>query len=295
VARIGTFPAGRGSLGSVFVAALLTVVSVDEPDETFEFRDDGQALRFGRDDTQCDLVVWSAVNGRELSRVAGRIWRMEGELWLRNLSTRHELYVETPTGPPPPPLRPRQPIAEDPGPACSIPAPLAVVRGPAGCELLVRQRLAAEALPPAPDGSDTVRVPPVPDHLRPIAAALCEPLLLGGHLPATYHEIAQRTGTPPGKRVRNLVTELCQPYLAEVPQLRQRIAERQQREEAELAAGRPTLHGGVWRFGGSPVPGPADQLRRRALALPDYYEIAHLLVRRRLITAADVARLPVPR
>src|SRR5690349_21031192 len=107
---------------------LLTVVYTDEPDETFEFRSEGQGVVFGRGDG-CDIVIWSAINGRELSRAAGRIWRMDDELWLRNLSTRHELYLDVPDSPAGPPLRPRHDTADDLGPACSIPAPLAYIHG----------------------------------------------------------------------------------------------------------------------------------------------------------------------
>src|SRR5688572_9881175 len=97
--------------------ALLTVVYTGEPDEVFEFPDDGGRGRtFGRDDG-CDIVIWSALNGARLSRVAGRIWRMESELWLRNLSTYHELYVEVPGRPAEPPLPPRYEDPLDPGPA----------------------------------------------------------------------------------------------------------------------------------------------------------------------------------
>lgn len=150
--------------------------------------------------------------------------------------------------------------------------------------------------PPQPSTASTLRVPPVPAALRPVAAALCEPLLDGGRLPATYSEIAQRTGLPPGKRIRTLVAQLCQPYVTEVPELQERIVERRRHEERELALpADPTLHHGVWTFdttGQSVDQEPADVRRRRALALPDYYEVAHLLVRRRLVTAADVALLP---
>jgi hypothetical protein len=243
------------------------------------------------------VVIWSAINGRELSRVAGRIWRMEDELWLRNLSLRHELYIRVPGTPPPPPLRPRLDTQDDPGPACAIPGPVAYVLGPGGCELLVYQRRVARSevqldLP----GEQTFSVPPVPDGLRMIAAALCEPLLNGGQLPATYKEVAERTGTPEGKRTRNQVGDLCRLYVEEVPELRLRIIERRQKEEQELALpADPELRRGVWHFGrvdDDAESDPPDVRRRRALALPDYYEVAHLLVRRRLITLNDVRKLP---
>ena len=55
----------------------------------------------------------------------------------------------------------------------------------------------------------------------------------------------------------------------------------------------PTVvHKGIRVF--TPTPESTDDLeasRRRALALPDYYEVAHLLVRRRTITADDLRLL----
>jgi hypothetical protein len=55
------------------------------------------------------------------------------------------------------------------------------------------------------------------------------------------------------------------------------------------------LHRGVWRFDQTSQPSAEaeDVRRRRALALPDYYEVAHMLVRRRLVTVDDLATLSV--
>jgi hypothetical protein len=273
---------------------ILTLVYTGEPDEVYEFADEGQGRLFGRDDVACDIVIWSAINGTDLSRVAGRVWRMDGELWLRNLSTRHELRLSQPRMPEEAPLPPRREDGADPGPARSIPGELAFVRAPGGCELLIRQRRTRLDDPYRTLGESTTRVPRVPDHLQSVAAALCEPLLSGGQLPATYHEIMRRAGTGTVKRTRTLVAELCAHYAAEIPQLRERIMARMRREEAELdLPADPRLRGSVWTFGPqAPSPTETEEVRRRrALALPDYYEIAHLLVRRRLITAGDLARL----
>jgi hypothetical protein len=275
---------------------LLTVAYTGELDVVYELREQHQVLTFGRDETRCNIVIWSAINGSDLSRVAGQIWRMGDELWFRNLSTRHELYLEVPGHPSIDPLPPRTPSGADPGWARSIPAPLAYIQAPGGCELEVRQQRDAAA--PASDldvaGTDTVRAPEVPERLLPIAAALCEPLFSGGRLPATYSEISRRIGEASIKRVRNLVGELRDLYVREIPQLWEKVRERQRREDAELRVrGVPTLHHGVWVYPTpddrpSDVPdGPAAP----AMALPDYYEVAYLLVRRRLITASDVGRL----
>ncbi len=273
---------------------VLTVVYAGEPDEMFEFATEGQSRLFGRDDQVCEIVIWSEINGVALSRIAGRLWRMDDELWVRNLSTIHELQVIGPEGPPDPPLPPRRDDVPDPGPARSIPRPSAVVRGPGGCELLVSQLPRDDfEIPLAQVTESTLQMPPIPDALRRVAAALCEPLLSGGQLPATYGEVTRRAGTGSLKRTRTLVGELCSHYLAELPVLRERLVERNRRLDAGLEppAGR-RLHGGVWTFADAhDEPDAEDAVRRRALSLPDYYEVAHLLVRRRLVTAQDVRRL----
>ncbi|WP_432838769.1 FHA domain-containing protein [Dactylosporangium sp. CA-092794] len=274
---------------------LLTVVYVGQPDEVFEFRREHQRMSFGRDDG-CDIVIWSALNGAELSRVAGYIWRMEGELWLRNVSSAHDMWVEEP-GTAPELLRTRRAEGWDPGAARSIGATLANVKAPGGCELLIRQTAGGVAARDPDEAGDlaTVRMPPVPERLRPVAAALCEPLLDGGQLPATYREVSLRLGTHTQKQVRTLVAELCQRYEREVPLLHERVSERRRREERELAlTGTAQLRRGVWTFDPDTAKEPEEEQevrRRRALALPDYYEVAHLLVRRRMITAGDVQRL----
>jgi hypothetical protein len=284
--------------GAVNSELVLTVVYTGEPDEVYEFAEEGKGRLFGRDDSLCDIVIWSAINGTELSRVAGRIWRMDQELWVRNLSTRHELRMAQPGLPEEAPLPPRRDDGIDPGPARSVPGELAYLTAPGGCELLVRQRRGRLELPFSGDGERTTRVPSVPQPLRAVAAALCEPLLSGGQLPATYSEVMARAGTGTLKRTRNLVAELCAGYVTEVPQLRERIVERMRREQADLELpADPRLRSGVWTFepAGDPagqVPVDSDEVRRRrALALPDYYEVAHLLVRRRLVTAEDLALL----
>jgi hypothetical protein len=274
---------------------MLSVVYTGEADEVFEFTEEGKGRLFGRDDGRCDIVIWSAINGTDLSRVAGRIWRMEGELWVRNLSTEHEVQLVQPGLPAEAPLPPRRPDGRDPGPARSIPGELAYLRAPGGCELLVRQQRMPMAIPPADDdGEMTRRVPPVPHELRRVAAALCEPLLSGGQLPAAYSEIMRRAGTGTLKRTRTLVAEVCTVYVAEVPKLRERIIDRLKREEQEFGLPPdPRLRAGVWTYERRPDSSnePQELRRRRALALPDYYEVAHLLVRRRLITANDLRLL----
>ncbi|WP_405810732.1 hypothetical protein OG729_38320 [Streptomyces sp. NBC_00210] len=277
----------------------LTVTYTGEPDIVFEFAKEGDSRLFGRDDISCDIVIWSALNGRELSRVAGRIWRMEGELWLRNLSTTHELHLRIPHMPPEQPLRRRRDELAR-GDARSIPRPVCTVLGPDGCELQVRQvnQPAPEMFTYGLDNPTLSRVPEVPGHLRHIAAALCEPLLAGGYLPASYREVMSRIGEPSLKKVRMLVGELCTHYTDASPELKDRLLVRLVREQEQLGIpSDPQLRRGLWTFGQARAGttedrGAEEGNRRRALALPDYYEVAQILVSHFRVTAADVERLP---
>ncbi|TQS44418.1 FHA domain-containing protein [Cryptosporangium phraense] len=262
-----------------------------EPDEKFTFTKDGDRITFGRDD-DCDLIIFSAINRESLSRVAGRIWRYEGELWVRNLSEKHELWITQPGLPPLPPLPPRDPARPDPGAAQTIPGDLAYIQGPDGCVLVVAQQRIEPALPAVLDDRPTTSMPPIPSYLRPVAIALCEPLLQGKQLPASYEEVQRRLVNRSRKQIRDLVKRLCDLYLTEVPELRERVEARRRLEERELGLpATPTIvHKGIRLFG--PVLDEDQEIRRRrALALPDYYEVAHLLVRRRQITIDDLALL----
>lgn len=270
----------------------LTATYTGEPDQMFEFGAEGQERLFGRDDTLCHIVIWSAINGSELARVAGRIWRRDDELWLRNLSLDHDVHLTVPGMPPEPPLPPRRSDGAR-GPARSIPAPLCMITAPGGCDIVVRQlhQPAAETFSYGVDQPTAVAVPPVPEDLRPVATALCAPLLRGGQLPATYSEIMQELGERSVKAVRSRVTRLCALYADAIPSLRDRMLERRRREEAELAA--PAIsatHRGVWGSSSSGADdGDANLRRRRALTLPDYYEVALLLVRHHRVTIEDSA------
>lgn len=270
---------------------VLTVTYTGEPDVDFTFAEEGQRRTFGRDDSRCDIVVWSAINSARLSAVAGEIWRMDDELWVRNLSTAHDLYLEVPSMPPEAPLPPRT-GERDRGAARSIPSPVAYVRGPDGCELLVRQGPASTARARAlPQGTGTTRVPQVPHELRRIALALCEPLLNGGQFPASYAEIGRRTGNDSRKAIRNRVEQLTSLYLDEIPALRIQQQDRLDREAERLGLPEPPrVIKGIARFDLTSLDlvDEAEQERRRALALPTYFEVAQLLVRRRVLTRADL-------
>lgn len=265
----------------------------------YEFTADGQGYVFGRDSDSCDIVIWSALNDPSLSRTAGRIWLMEGELWLRNLSLHHDLLIQVPGMPPEPYLPPRRQPAE-PGPARSLPPDSCVLLGPGGCELIVHQALvygSEHRAGLASSGSDeeTIRLPPLPEHLHGVAAALCAPLLAGSRLPATYADIATELQISSHKRVRKLVADLCRLYAEAVPELAEHTRTRLAREESLMSAyarHEARLVAGVWRFeekhtdaATDTVTDPEADDRRRALMLPDYYEVAHLLVRRGVVRA----------
>lgn len=272
-------------------ALLLTVTLVADPqdrsqDETFEFADEGSRRTFGRSD-DADIVVWPALNDPRLSRLAGVIWRAEDALWLRNLSRRHELVVASRGYEQR--LRPRGPINVR-GDALALPAPVATVIGPADCVLHVRQEgVTAAELDPGlrPSGTPTLQsVPDVPETHRLLATALCEPLLLGNRLPASYQEVMARLHRHSLRVLRKDVETLVEFYR---PALHS--TERTPSQDTEvLPAGQPGL---VVRWDG-PRPVDVSIPRSRSLTLPEYAEVAMLLVRHGRITNGDLRLLDGP-
>lgn len=253
----------------------LFVVSYEDEDYRFE---EGSWGRFGRDDGLCQIPVWEELRGQRLSRVAGELWCVEGELWVRNLSESHELVVLSGFGRPQL-LPPRTPPHR--GAACSVPAPHAVVTAPTtgAWRIAIRQidpdrsgghdpeaRFRPDTDPlvlPDPNGRDggdgvlgptvTSRVGPVPGDLRAVAAALCAPMIEDDAGPATYDGVAARLSITK-RQARRYVERLCDHY-------RDHIALTSQ----------------------DPDPGR-----------PSYVPVAELLVRRGRVTAADVAALDIP-
>lgn len=219
-------------------AGPLYVVSYadDDPSPFWE----GTRMLFGRDDAVCQIPIWEEINSRTLSRVAGELWCEDGQLWVRNLSTAHELVA---TGPASAQVLPAR-IGAGPGSACSLPVPRATVTAPStGTWALSVARSGG----PGDERDLTLRVENIPDRHRAVAEALCAPLLAGAPTPATYAQIAAATGWT--ERVaRRRVEELCAHYQ---PQL------------DALAGGRlpgETLHQAVARVlvvrGKLGVPGP---------------------------------------
>ncbi len=173
------------------------------------------------------------------------------------------------------PLR-RRPDTSARGYACTVPAPFAVITGPGGCRLEVSQ-----LNQPALDEFDLVDreptetiVPEVPSEFRPLATALCEPILNGGRLPAAYAEVMSRLDRPSLRSLRADVERLCRLYTAASADLARRVTERRRREQARRRRK------------------PDPVVRSKTLSLPEYYEVAHLLVRYRRITLDDLALLP---
>jgi len=258
---------------------LMTVVNPDEPDEVYEYSRDGQSRLFGRDDVACDIPIWGAINGTDLSRVAGRIWRMDGQLWVRNLSRSHELELFTPERPPRTLLATRSDDPHDPGPARSVPAPLTHVRGPGTLHLIIEQRGLGVTLPdPGLDDVLTTRLMPVPSGLMPTAAALCAPLLDGAVLPSSYRSVAAAVGHKSIKRARLDVERLMLFYEESAPQLRVQHERKLQRRERDLS--QPPVDAG-----------DPPEVRTEAVALPESFELATLLVRYGVATKAHVAAL----
>jgi hypothetical protein len=288
--RGGAVGGGTGTL-SIMEPLLLTVtnrVSADDrtQDEIYEFTENHQVRTFGRDDSVCDIVIWSAITGQNLARVAGEIWRWGDQLWLRNLSTSHELDIVVPGQPPEPALRRRRDDSVL-GAACSLPEPFCTITAPGGCVLDVVQQHQPrpEAISYGLDDPTVKSVPEVPEHLRLVATALCEPLLLGHRLPAAYREVMIRTGESTQRVARRKIEELTAFYTAAIPELAARAAERKAGADAPV---RPVRAGMIYDF--EPDTTAATE-RAKALALPAYYDVARLLVRHYRITPDDLAAL----
>lgn len=144
---------------------------------------------FGRDDDACTIVIWECIRSNELSRVAGVLWCVGGDLWVRNLSSSHELAVHT--GAPPTYLSPR---AGGRGAACSLGDGGTVGAPSTGIWRLSVERISPSAADtPRITENATVTLPRPPDALMSTAAAMCSPLLRSGGRAATYAEIAVLT------------------------------------------------------------------------------------------------------
>lgn len=255
----------------------------------YEFPAEGQVYTFGRD-ASCGIPIRDA--STRLSRVAGSIWRMDDELWVRNLSEEHDLLLRAAGHPPEAPM-PLRAAGQRPA-ARSIPGRRAVILAP-DCRLIVRQ-----LAPPYPASTrksiqaKTESVSAVPEALRPAAQALCLPLFRGLMMPATYAEVALSLGLTE-RQARRRVDELVDFYKGAVPSLKNRMSERRRTENADLdSLDEPTLtKGGVRKWepktgadkaqdGGH---GVAENPRSlRAGMLPYYYEVAHMLVRYGLVS-----------
>jgi len=251
----GSDGAGAAVTGSPCppAAALFRVAYADEE---YDFAD-GDRRRFGRDDDACEIPIWEEVRRSTLSKVAGVLWCMDGELWVRNLSSAHELCVGAPgSAPDVLPLRP----PGEPGAARSVPVPVATISAPSTgpwtmstCSLRTAATVdgTTGAGSPSDDGEQTTRISRAPDRLLPVAAALCAPLFVHDRQPATYDQVAAELGVT-RRQARRRVDDLCAHYRTQYP---------------GLLSGDPRS------------------------TEPVYAELARLLVRRGAVTDVDVSRL----
>lgn len=190
-------------------------------DEGYPFRN-GSWGRFGRDDSQTQIPVWEQLRGAALSRVAGELWCANEEMWVRNLSSTHELAVAGRTGAPQL-LAPR--TVGQRGAACSVPIPDGLISAPStgGWRITVKATAAARRLrihssSPDVDEGSTRTVGPVPEDLKHVAAALCAPVLLHGDPPSSYERVADILGVT-SRQARRKVERLCDHYRVQVPDL----------------------------------------------------------------------------
>lgn len=193
------------------------VYVVSYADEEYAFRE-GSWGRFGRDDLRCQIPVWEQVRGTSLSRVAGELWCADGELWVRNLSTNHELTVVGSVGRPQT-LPPRRP--DERGWASTVPGRSAEISAASTGDwtIVVDYVLSTDdedddldlAVSDDLTGPNTVRMALLPTALRPVAVELCAPMVLTGDPPATYDEIAAQLDIS-RRQARRYVDKLCDYY-----------------------------------------------------------------------------------
>jgi hypothetical protein len=214
--RAGAPPAA-GSAGKQSSALFLVEYADDDP---YLFWN-GTRMQFGRDDEVCQIPIWEQIRDRALSKVAGELWCNGEQMWVRNLSTAHELVVADHSGRLVLPAR----ADNDPGHACSVPAPRGTVSAPStGSWTLTVTRMTMDDAEPVPHvekipvAGETLRVENIPERHREAAEALCAPLLAGGSAPATYAEVAARMGWT--ERVaRRRVEALCAHYREQIEAL----------------------------------------------------------------------------
>jgi hypothetical protein len=249
----GAWPAVTGSPCPPVVPALFVVGYADEE---YEFAD-GDRRRFGRDDDACEIPIWEEVRGTNLSKVAGVLWCMDGELWVRNVSAAHELCVGAPGSAPD--FLPVCPPGE-PGAARSVPVPVATISAPSTGRwaMSIRSLVHTSTVrgtpgtgTPSDDGEQTTRIARAPDRLLPVAVALCAPLFVHDRHPATYDQVVAELGVT-RRQARRRVDDLCAHYRTRYP---------------GLLSGDPRS------------------------TEPVYAELARLLVRRGAVTGVDVSRL----
>jgi hypothetical protein len=205
----------------MFGRPYLVAASPLDSDEVVEFSHEGDAVVFGADPARANLLVGTI--DEDPPGVCGKLWRMDGQLWVRNLSTSHGLVLRTPAT-----TTSFLPPADDRrGPARSVPPGSVRLLTAGGGEVRVEQRPAASA--PDLSVADRVTAPSVPSHLSGLANALCEPLAIGARIPARPSTVARLLNMPQPTAVRRLLTELNEFYLAALPPLRALVRRRLRR------------------------------------------------------------------
>jgi len=195
------------SLGEPTTPATLFLVTYE--DEEYGFRE-GAWGRFGRDDAVCEIPVWEEVLRDDLSCVAGELWVADGTLWVRNLSTSHELSVLGDVGTP---VWLPSRAAGQRGRACSVPDSTGYLRAPSAGNWIISVTSRSASEQESPVRSNTARLDPVPAALRPVAAALCAPLFAPSGVVSTYDEVAARLDIS-RRQARRAVERLCDHYAA---------------------------------------------------------------------------------
>lgn len=159
---------------------------------------EGSWATFGRDDAECSVPIWEALQGSELSRVAGVLWCIDGELWVRNLSQTHELVV---TGGSTPHHLPPRPGSRR-GAACTLPADRAMISAPSTGDWRITTMSMSRSQPDPALVPATVTLTRPPQALLPhgrrLVCAAAAARWPTGHLSGDRNHDRRQTPNSPG-------------------------------------------------------------------------------------------------
>ena len=190
-------------------------------DRTKLFRHEGDTVTFGSSKA-CDITIPDP--SKELSATAGRVWRLNGHLWVENMSTAHSLFLRARGRPSESPLPPAQ--QGQPPPARAIPGNDCYLWAPGGLWMTARQRdMSGRWVAGAPDaGSTVVGLAPVLEllekspKLAETARVLCAPLFEGDPTPTFARALGAELGITYGA-ARDRIEELVREVEERVPEL----------------------------------------------------------------------------